>query len=62
MTNNYPRYILKDNTVDMYRAYHSPGESIWHIISDCSRLANGEYMYKHNQVARIPYKQLALKY
>ncbi|CAB3260828.1 unnamed protein product [Arctia plantaginis] len=62
MTNNYRKYILKDGTVDICRACHRPGESIRHIISGCSRLANGEYLHRHNQVARIVHQQLALKY
>ena len=62
LTNNYRRYIMKDGTVDVCRACHRPGESIRHIISGCSRLANGEYLHRHNQVARIIHQQLALKY
>ena len=53
MTNNYRKYIVKDGTVDICRACHRPGESIRHIISGCSRLANGEYLHRHNLVARI---------
>ena len=53
---------MKDGTVDVCRACHLPGESIRHIISSCSRLANGEYLHRHNQVARIIHQQLALKY
>ena len=41
MTNNYRKYIVKDGTVDICRACHRPGESIRHIVSGCSRLANG---------------------
>ncbi|KAA5659599.1 hypothetical protein F3G64_34350, partial [Pseudomonas aeruginosa] len=62
MTNNYRKYILKDGTVDICRACHRPGESIRHIVSGCSRFANGEYLHRHNQVARIIHQQLALKY
>ncbi|CAH0678041.1 unnamed protein product [Spodoptera exigua] len=62
MTNNYRRFIVKDGTVDICRACHRPGESIRHIISGCSRLANGEYLHRHNLVARIIHQQLALKY
>ena len=53
---------MKDGTVDICRACHRPGESIRHIISGCSRLANGEYLHRHNLVARIIHQQLALKY
>ena len=61
-TNNYRKYILKDGTVDICRACHRPGESIRHIISGCSHLANGEYLHRHNLVARIIHQQLALQY
>ena len=61
-TNNYRKYIMKDGTTDICRACHQPGESLRHIISGCSRLANGEYLHRHNQVARIIHQQLALKY
>ncbi|KAI8428025.1 hypothetical protein MSG28_002319 [Choristoneura fumiferana] len=62
MTNNYRRYILKDGTVDICRACRRPGESLRHIISGCSHLANGEYLHRHNLVARIIHQQLALRY
>ena len=61
-TNNYRKYILRDGTVDICRACHRPGESLRHIVSGCSRLANGEYLHRHNQVARIIHQQLALRY
>uniref|UniRef100_A0A2H1WV36 SFRICE_037759 n=1 Tax=Spodoptera frugiperda TaxID=7108 RepID=A0A2H1WV36_SPOFR len=61
-TNNYQKYIIKDGTVDICWAWHSPGESIRHIISDCGRLANSEYLHRHNQVAKIIHQQLALHY
>ena len=61
-TNNYRRYIMRDGTTDVCRACHQPGESLRHIVSGCSRLANGEYLHRHNQVARIIHQQLALKY
>ena len=62
MTNNYRKYIVKDGTVDICRACHRPGETIRHIISGCSRLANGEYLHRHNLVAKIIHQQLALMY
>ena len=61
-TNNYRRYIIKDGTVDICRACRRPGESIRHVISGCSHLANGEYLHRHNLVARIIHQQLALRY
>ena len=53
---------MKDGTVDICRACHRPGESIRHIMSGCSRLANGDYLHRYNLVARIIHQQLALKY
>jgi len=61
-TNNYRKYIMKDGTVDICRACRRPGESLRHIISGCSHLANGEYLHRHNLVARIIHQQLALQY
>lgn len=61
-TNNHRRYILKDGTVDICRSCHLPGETIRHITSGCSALANTEYLHRHNQVARILHQELALKY
>ncbi|RVE44451.1 hypothetical protein evm_010855 [Chilo suppressalis] len=39
-TNNYRRYILRDGTADICRACRRPGESLRHIVSGCSHLAN----------------------
>lgn len=61
-TNNYRRHIMKDGTIDICRACHQPGESLRHVISGCSQLANTEYLHRHNLVARIIHQQLALKY
>ncbi|CAK1581434.1 unnamed protein product [Parnassius mnemosyne] len=33
-----------------------------HIISGCSQLSNGDYLHRHNQVARIIHQQLAIKF
>lgn len=62
MTNNYRRFIIKDGTVDICRACHKSGETIRHITSGCSHLANGQYLHRHNLVARIIHQQLALQY
>uniref|UniRef100_A0A2H1WRZ1 SFRICE_027487 n=1 Tax=Spodoptera frugiperda TaxID=7108 RepID=A0A2H1WRZ1_SPOFR len=64
LTNNYRKYIIKDETVDILvcRACHSSGESIRNIFSGCGRLANSEYLHRHNQVAKIIYQQFALHY
>ena len=60
-TRNYHRHIMKDAT-DICRACRRPGESLWHIVCDCFHLANGEYLQRHNQVARIIHQQLTLQY
>ena len=44
------------------RASHRPGECLRHIVSGCSRLANGWHLHRYNQVAKIIYQQLALWY
>ena len=61
-TRNYRKHIMKDGTLDICRACHHPGESLRHIVSGCPYLANGEYLHRHNQVARIIHQQLALQY
>ncbi|CAH2243562.1 jg12873 [Pararge aegeria aegeria] len=61
-TRNYRKHIMKDGTLDIGRACHRPGESLRHIVSGCSHLANGEYLHRHNQVARIVHQQLALRF
>lgn len=61
-TNNHRRFILKDGTVDICRSCHLPGETIRHITSGCSALANTEYLHRHNQAAKIIHQEIALKY
>ena len=53
---------MKDGTNDICRACHCPGESLRHIISGCSQLANSEYLHRHNQVAKIVHQQIGLKF
>lgn len=61
-TNNYRKYILRDGTADFCRLCHRPGESLRHVTSGCSMLANTDYLHRHNQAARILHQELALKY
>ncbi|CAH2267871.1 jg12947 [Pararge aegeria aegeria] len=61
-TRNYRNNIMKDGTLVICRACHRPGESLRHIVSGCSHLANGEYLHSDNQVARIVHQQLALRF
>ncbi|XP_052738597.1 uncharacterized protein LOC112058219 [Bicyclus anynana] len=61
-TRNYRKYILKDGTHDICRACRHPGESLRHVFSGCSALANTEYLHRHNQAAKILHQELALTY
>ncbi|XP_022836903.1 uncharacterized protein LOC111364281, partial [Spodoptera litura] len=61
-TNNYRKHILRDGTADICRLCRRPGESLRHVTSGCSMLANTEYLHRHNQAARILHQELALKY
>ncbi|RVE46395.1 hypothetical protein evm_008929 [Chilo suppressalis] len=60
--NHSMRESLQQPTVGVFFPLLSKGRTRLHIISGCSRLANGEYLHRHNQVARIIHQQLALKY
>ncbi|KAI5718661.1 hypothetical protein M8J77_024813 [Diaphorina citri] len=54
-TKNYKKHIL--NTLDIpddkCRVCHQGSETIQHITSACSSLANSEYLYRHNLSAKI---------
>ena len=38
------------------------GETVWHITSECEKLAQGEYKRRHDNVARIIHWELCAKY
>lgn len=61
-TRNYEKHILKEDVIDRCRKCNEYGESIEHIMSGCSFLANNAYLGRHNQVAKLIHRELALKY
>ena len=63
-TRNYKKHILKDKTLthDSCRLCSQTSETIQHIISACTRLAQTEYKHRHDQVAKIIHQKLALKH
>lgn len=62
-TRNYEKYILKSRgTEDICRKCKLVGETIEHITAGCGALANNAYLGRHNMVAKIVYRQWAIKY
>ena len=62
-TNNYKKYIQKEDIVDECRVCGKKSETIQHIIiAGCEVLANKEYTERHNNVAKILHRALVLKY
>lgn len=62
-TRNYEKYILKSpETIDICRMCNSPGETIEHITAGCPCLSNTAYLGRHNEIAKVIHRQLALKY
>ncbi|XP_030747235.1 uncharacterized protein LOC115875843 [Sitophilus oryzae] len=60
-TRNYEKNILKQDVVDVCRKCSMRGETIEHITSGCSTLADNAYLGRHNQLAKIIHQQLAIK-
>lgn len=62
-TNNYKKYIIRDRNIetDKCRKCHQVSETIQHITSGCSLLANTDYLHRHNQVCNIIHQKLANK-
>ena len=62
-TRNYAKYIIKDASVvsDICRKCSSTSETIDHITSGCSALAQTEYLYRHNLNAGIVHQKLGMK-
>jgi hypothetical protein len=60
-TNNYKKYILKDNTqhTDLCRHCHKEFETIQHVTGACSQLVLTDYKHRHDQVAKIIHQKLA---
>lgn len=63
-TKNYKKHVMKDPTVgeDNCRRCGNQPETIDHIISSCTSLAQTEYTRRHNNVAKILHKKLLEKY
>ena len=62
-TRNHLKYIQKVNIPDdKCRLCHQVSETIAHITSGCTNLANTEYLFRHNQVCKIIHQLLAHKY
>ena len=47
---------------DKCRMCGQKGETVWHITSECEKLAQGEYKRRHDNVARIIHWELCGKY
>ncbi|XP_055637371.1 uncharacterized protein LOC129776028 [Toxorhynchites rutilus septentrionalis] len=60
-TRNCRRYVWHQDVDDICRMCHQPGENIEHIMGGCPVLANAAYTERHNNVARIVHRQLALQ-
>uniref|UniRef100_H3BFH8 Reverse transcriptase n=1 Tax=Latimeria chalumnae TaxID=7897 RepID=H3BFH8_LATCH len=58
-TNNYRKYIPKENISDKYCFCGTITESIQHIVDSCPVLSYSEYLHRHNNVAKIIHQQLA---
>jgi hypothetical protein len=60
-TNNYRKYILKDNTdTDLRRRCQKESETIQHITGACPQLVSTAYKQRHDQVAKIIHKSLPI--
>lgn len=60
-TNNYKKYIEKQDIQDICRICHQSSETIDHLITACSNMANTEYLHRHNLTTSIVHQALALK-
>ncbi|KAI5725072.1 hypothetical protein M8J77_010587 [Diaphorina citri] len=61
-TRNYMKHIEKKNVDDRCRLCQRVSETIQHITSSCSILANTDYLQRHNSSAKIVHQFLALKF
>lgn len=61
-TRNYQKYIIKNNLeTDYCRLCNHSSETIQHLTSACPRLANTEYLHRHNLSAGILHQYIARK-
>lgn len=59
-TRNYQKFICKiPEITDECRKCGEVGETIEHIVSGCKILAEGEYLARHNNVAKVIHQELA---
>uniref|UniRef100_H3AS73 Reverse transcriptase zinc-binding domain-containing protein n=1 Tax=Latimeria chalumnae TaxID=7897 RepID=H3AS73_LATCH len=58
-TNNYRKYILKENISDKCCFCGTITESIQHIVDSCPVLSYSKYLHRHNNIAKIIHQQLA---
>ncbi|KAL1446040.1 hypothetical protein WDU94_012394 [Cyamophila willieti] len=62
-TNNYRKYILKENVeTDRCRKCKQGSETIHHIIGGCTTIAQTEYKSRHDNVGKILHQEMAKKY
>ena len=50
-TNNLKVHIEKQEGSPLCRMYHDKNESVGHLVSECSKLAQREYKARHDRVA-----------
>lgn len=59
-TRNYRKYIIRDtDEPDKCRLCGKPGETIQHLTTGCTYLANSEYLTRHDQSCKIIHLFLA---
>lgn len=61
-TRNYEKHILNKNVQDTCRKCGAANETIDHVIAGCPCLSDTAYLARHNQIAKIIHKEMALKY
>lgn len=63
LTNNYRKYIMRDHDADdRCRFCRSHTETIQHLLSGCTFLANRDYLHRHNLSCAIIHQYLGKKY
>jgi hypothetical protein len=62
-TRNYQKYITKTTNIkDECRKCGEKEETIEHVISGCRKMANEEYIKRHNNVAKIIHQKSPSEY
>jgi len=57
-TRNYKVAIMKEQGSKKRRMCNARDETVMHILSECQKLAQGEYKKRHDQVASIIHWEL----